>query len=67
MEKGDRVEITVAEQRFFEIGDKATLTRQDDAGNWHADFDERAWTDPDDHEFCIQDGIAECKLIGKEE
>ena len=72
--KGDRVVVTstIEGYRFLSVGDTAVLSYTDEGGYWWAEFDERSWGEhiigeEDDRLFCLQPGIAEFKLIEKEE
>ena len=55
MKKGDKIEITVAEEPYFKVGDTAILTEKDEGGDWWASFGKK--------ELCLQKGISEFKVI----
>lgn len=64
LKAGDRVVITAADERYFEVGDFATLSWADNDGGWWANFYARSWTpDPEDNEFCLQKGFSEFELV----
>lgn len=70
MKIGDKVEVTSVaneDEYYFKVGDTAKLTRQDDGGDWWADFDDRSWGEhvvgeDEDREFCLQAGFSKFKL-----